>query len=265
MKLSIVTPSYNQGQFIRKTFESILDQNINFELEYILVDAISTDETSKVVEEFTPKFKTKSIDFKFICEKDNGQSNAINKGWKIASGGILTYLNSDDFYEPNVLQGIMDYFKNNPQIKWAYGGWYFVNKAGYLYKKVQPTIFKKQKLLNYCNIGQPSCFFRRELLQEIGMLNEKLHLTMDYDLWLRFATKYPAGIMNFVISNMRYYPDAKSGAKTMEHLNESFKLCKKYSKKYSWQRMRQLYYYLRGLGVILIKKDITHRINGRKR
>ena len=261
MKLSIITPSYNQGKFIRKTFERILNQNVDFALEYILIDAISTDETAKVVKEFAPEFKAKRLDFKFICEKDQGQSNAINKGWKMATGDIITYLNSDDFYKPKVLQGVMDYFKNNPQIKWAYGGWNFVNKEGALYKKVQPMIFKKQKLLDYCNIAQPSCFFRKELLQEFGMLDEKLHLTMDYDLWLRFATKYPAGIMNFVISNMRYYPDAKSGARTMEHLNESFWLCKKHSKKFSWQRVRQIYYYLRGVAVILIKKDITRRVN----
>ena len=77
MKLSIVTPSYNQGRFIKKTFESILDQDIEFELEYILVDAVSTDETAKIVGEFIPKFKANGIEFIYICEKDTGQSNAI--------------------------------------------------------------------------------------------------------------------------------------------------------------------------------------------
>jgi len=264
MKLSIITPSYNQGRFIKKTFESILDQDINFELEYILVDAVSTDETAKIVEGFMPKFKDKNIKFIYVCEKDTGQSNAINNGWKLATGDVLAYLNSDDFYESNVLQEVVDYFSNNRTIKWAYGGWNFVNKNGLLYKSVQPIIFKKQKLLDYCNIAQPSCFFRKELLKEFGMLNEKMHLTMDYDLWLRFATKHNAGIMNFVVSNMRYYPDAKSGSKTLEHLKEGFALSKKYSIKFSWQRIRQIYYYLRGFAVILVKKDITHRVNSNK-
>jgi glycosyltransferase involved in cell wall biosynthesis len=264
MKLSIVTPSYNQGKFIKDTFDSIINQDINFELEYILVDAVSTDETPKIVEKFAPKFKSKGIEFIYICEKDKGQSDAINKGWKIATGDIVTYLNSDDYYEPNVLQKVMDYFIDNPNIKWAYGGWNFVNKNGILYKSVQPAIFKKQKLLDYCNIAQPSCFFRKELLGEFGILNEKIHLAMDYDLWLRFTTKYAAGIMNFIISNMRYYPDAKSGSRTMEQLRESFILSKKYSEKFSWQRIRQIYYYLRGFAVILIKKDITRRVNAKK-
>lgn len=264
MKLSIVTPSYNQGKFIKKTFESILDQDIDFELEYILVDAVSTDETTKIVEEFIPKFKAKNIEFIYICEKDTGQSNAINKGWKLATGDILTYLNSDDFYEPNALQKVVNYFIGNPRIKWAYGGWNFVNKDTLLYKKVQPTIFKKQKLLDYCNIGQPSCFFRKELLEKFGMLNEELHLAMDYDLWLRFSTKYPAGIMSFIISNMRYYPDAKSGAKTMEHLKEAFALCKNYSKIFSWQHFRQIFFFIRGFMVVILKKDITRRVNSIK-
>ncbi len=263
MKLSIVTPSYNQGQFIKKTFESILNQDITFELEYILVDAISTDKTARIVNEFIPKFKAEGIEFTYICEKDNGQSDAVNKGWHIATGNLITYLNSDDFYESNVLQKVIDYFIDNPKIKWAYGGWNFVNKEGLLYKKVQPNIFKKQKLLDYCNIGQPSCFYRKELLNEFGLLNEKKHLTMDYDLWLRFATKYSAGIMNFVISNMRYYPDAKSGARTMEHLKATFALCKSYSKKNSWQRIRQFFFFMRGFVIIVLKKDITRRINSK--
>lgn len=260
MKLSIVTPSYNQGRFIRDTLESILIQDVKFVIEYILVDACSNDETSKIIEEFIPKFKNKKIEFIYICEKDNGQSDAINKGFSKATGDLVTYLNSDDYYEPDVLQKVMGYFSDNPDIKWAYGGWNFVNERGRLYKNIQPTTFKKQKLLDYCNIGQPSCFFKKELLKEFGMLNEALHLTMDYDLWLRFATKYSAGIMNFTISNMRYYPNAKSGARTMEHLIEAFMLSKNHSKKFSWQRFRQIFFFIRGLVIILLKKDITRRV-----
>ncbi len=265
MKLSIVTPSYNQGKFIRDTFESILNQKIDFPLEYILVDAVSTDETPRVVAEFIPKFKAAGIEFIYICEKDSGQSNAINKGWRMATGDLIAYINSDDYYEPNVFQGIMNYFIDNPAIKWAYGGWNLVNEKGIIYKKLQPTIFRKQKLLNYCNIGQPSCFFRKELIEEFGMLNEKLHLTMDYDLWLRFSVKYSAGIMNFVISNMRYYAEAKSGNKTKEQLLEGLNLSCRYSTLFSFRRMAQYFYFLRGSAVLFLRIDITRRINNHTR
>lgn len=247
MKLSIVTPSYNQGKFVRDTFESILNQNVNFTIEYILVDAVSTDETPRIVEEYTPKFKTKGIEFIYICEKDSGQSNAINKGWKIATGNIVTYLNSDDYYEPNVLQKVMDYFNNNPDIKWAYGGWNLVTKEKEIFLSAKPKKYDKNKLLNYCNIGQPSCFFKKELLDEFGMLNEKLHFAMDYDLWLRFASKYTAGIIDKTLSNMRYHDEAKSTSQTKKQLAEVLQVGKKYTKLFSFRRLAQYFYYTRGL------------------
>ncbi len=263
MKLSIITPSYNQGKFIRDTFDSILNQNIDFELEYILVDAVSKDETSKIVEEFSPKFKASGIDFIYICEKDNGQSDAINKGFHLATGNIITYLNSDDFYEPNSLQAVIEYFDNNPKIKWAYGGWNLVKKNSTIFRTLSPQKYDKDALLNYCNIGQPSCFFRRELLDEVGMLDENLHLAMDYDLWLRFASKYDAGIIGKIISNMRYYAEAKSSAKTMDQLLEALRIGKKYTKLFSFRRFAQYFFYLRGLIVVLlriskIQRNISH-------
>lgn len=264
MKLSIITPSYNQGQFIEKTFKRILDQKINFNLEYILIDAISTDNTAKIVRDYKPKFKKAGIEFIYICEKDNGQSDAINKGWKGASGDIVTYINSDDYYEPRVLGRVISFFENNPQTMWAYGGWKLVDKAGKLYKSVNPKKYSKAKLLNYCNIGQPSCFFRRELFKETGFLNQDLHLAMDYDLWLKFAAKYPAGIIKATISNMRYYADAKSGTRTAEQLKEVLTLGSFYTKPVSFRRLCQYYYFLRGLAVCKLNIDLTKRIDRKK-
>ncbi|MFZ2976076.1 MAG: glycosyltransferase family 2 protein [Candidatus Moraniibacteriota bacterium] len=259
MKLSIITPSYNQGKFIRDTFNSILNQDINFKLEYILVDAVSKDETSKIVEEFSPKFKTRGIDFIYICEKDSGQSDAINKGFRLATGDIITYLNSDDFYEPNSLQEVIEYFDNNPKIKWAYGGWNLVTKNSMIFRILSPQKYSKDTLLNYCNIGQPSCFFRKELLNEVGMLDENLHLAMDYDLWLRFASKYDAGIIGKIISNMRYYSEAKSSAKATAQLLETLRIGKKHTKLFSFRRFAQYFFYLRGLIAIMLKVSKIQR------
>lgn len=264
MKFSIITPSYNQGQFIEKTFKRILDQKINFNLEYILIDAVSTDDTANIVRKYKPKFLKAGIDFVYICEKDKGQSDAINKGWGKATGDILTYINSDDYYEPRVLDQVVSFFEKNPQIMWAYGGWNLVNKDGELYKSINPKKYSKAKLLNYCNIGQPSCFFRRNLLEKTGFLNQDLHLAMDYDLWLKFAAKYPAGIIKATISNMRYYADAKSGARTSEQLKETLGLSKIYTKPLSWRRFCQLLYHLRGLVVYKLNIDLTRRISRKK-
>jgi len=264
MKLSIVTPSFNQGQFIEKTFKSILDQKINFDLEYILTDAVSTDNTDEIVRKYKPKFKDAGISFIYISEKDKGQSDGINKGWKRATGDVITYINSDDYYSSRVLDRVMKFFKDNPGCMWAYGGWNLVNKTEKVYKSVQPKKYSKARLLNYCNIGQPSCFFRRELLDKFGLLDQNLHLAMDYDLWLKFASVHPAGVIDVVVSNMRYYADAKSGARTTEQLKEILNLGSRYTKPLSWRRACQYYYFLRGLAVCKINFDLTKRIDRKK-
>lgn len=248
MKLSIVTPSYNQGQFIGNTFQSILEQKpLPLPLEYIIIDAVSKDTTKDVIEEYLPRFRTAGIEVKYICEKDRGQSDAINKGWRMCTGDIITYLNSDDYYNPNILAVVVDFFIHHPNASWAYGGWNLVSKTGKIFHTVQPKEFSRDALLNYCNIGQPSCFFKKELLGEFGMLNEDLHLAMDYDLWLRFASKYDAKIIPVIASNMRYYAEAKSSSQTMQQIKEVYCIGKQYTKALSFRRLMQYYYYLRGV------------------
>ena len=260
MKISIITPSYNQGKFVRDTFESILQQAAGIDLEYILVDAVSTDETPQLVAEYTPKFKAAGIDFKYICEPDHGQSDAINKGWRLATGDILAYLNSDDFYEPNVLARVVAYFQDHPEAQWLYGAWNLVNRAGKIYRTVRHEKYSWQQLLEFKSVGQPSCIFRRELLEKVGNLREDLHLAMDYELTIRFAKESSPALLPFVISNMRYYADAKSGNQTMKQMHEIYQVAIKYTKPWSLSRLRQKIYYLAGAVVILLHLDITRRI-----
>ncbi len=244
-KISIVTPSYNQGKFIIETFDSILSQGIK-NLEYIVMDGGSTDSTLTIADRYRSLFTKAGISFIFISEKDNGQSDAINKGWKMATGDILTYINSDDYYTRGALKEVLKYFNKNAEVKWAYGGWMYVNEKGNPFLTRQPIDYNRNKLLNYCNIGQPSCFFRRELLDDFGYLNTSLHLTMDYDLWLRFASKYPAGIINKVLSCMRYHKNAKSVELTSKQLLEAYRIGSKYTKIFNWRRIVQLFYLIRG-------------------
>lgn len=265
MKLSIITPSYNQGEFIAQTFQSILDQDHrDFDLEYIVVDALSTDATLDVINEYTQKFLDAGIEFVFIHEKDNGQSDAINKGWSRASGDIVSFINSDDYYEPNVLSTVMENFSKHHDVQWLYGGWNLVDKNGKIYKAVQHQKYLKKRLLDRCNIGQPSCFIRKTLLAEFGMLEQDLHLAMDYDLWLRIASKYDPLVVQKIFSNMRYYADAKSGSLGKKQMYEMYKLSNRYSKPVSIQRLRQLFFLIAGLTVIFFNVDITKRIASRR-
>ena len=110
-KISIITPSYNQGNYIGQTLQSVLDQaDKSIELEYIIMDGGSTDTTPAVITSFLPKFKKAGITCLYISKRDKGQSDAINKGWKKATGTILTYLNSDDYYQKGVLKKVTRFF-----------------------------------------------------------------------------------------------------------------------------------------------------------
>lgn len=259
--ITIVTPTYNQAEFIAATYESVLAQrDPAYTIEYLVYDALSTDGTDKISARYQKAFTRAGITFVYTREKDRGQSDAINKGWRRASGDILTYLNSDDYYEPGALKQVVDYFTSHPEVGWAYGGYRYVNRYGWLYAAVEPRVFSLARLLDYCPIGQPSCFFRRSLINKVGLLNEGLHLAMDYDLWLRFAAQQPAGIITAVLSNMRYYAGTKSGAKAKQHLDEAFALARAYTKQWSLARLRQWFYYLRGLLVIWARIDITRRV-----
>lgn len=261
MKISIITPSYNQGQFIGQTIQSVIEQvSSQFLIEFIIVDAVSTDNTAAVVQDWLPKLEAAGISCRFVCEPDKGQSDAINKGWRLATGDILTYLNSDDYYLPQSLVAVARFFKDHPDCQWAYGGWSLVNRAGLVYCTIQPKQFSHKRLLYNNNIGQPSCFFRRKLLEVCGGLREEYHLAMDYDLWLRFATYQAPGIISAIIGQLRYYGDTKSAAQTYPQLKEIYRINSRYTKPLSWRRFGQIFSFCAGLVVYLLRIDITRRI-----
>jgi glycosyltransferase involved in cell wall biosynthesis len=263
--ISLVTPSFNQAKYIGTTLTSVYDAVLQLKdgsfLEYIIMDGGSTDKTKEIILQWEPKFKKAGVDFTYISEPDNGQADAIQKGWHKSHGVLLAFLNSDDTYLPNVFVSVLDYFKNHPNQLWAYGGWQIINDNGLVYKIIQPQKFDQQKLLNYCNIGQPSCFFRTEILDKCNSgLSLTKHYAFDYDLWLQFSKVQPAGIIPTVLSSMRYYAETKSGSKTYQQSKEIYLTASQYSRPYSLLRLRQFYYYLRGCLVIFLGKDITRRV-----
>ena len=262
IKLSIVTPTFNQASYIADTFNSILCQK--FEkgtIEYIVVDALSTDNTEQIVASFSKKFRSAGVSFRYIREKDSGQSNAVNKGWKISRGEYLTYLNSDDFYTPNAIEDVLSTISSNAGIEWFYGGWNIVSEQKKLVTTFRPKLFSFNKLLMYCNIGQPSCFFKRTALFSAGMLNEDLHLSMDYDLWLKLASHSQPLVLPTILSNMRYYQNTKSSTRTSDHLIETFGIASKYTRPFSFLRLSQIFYFVRGYVLFLLKIDFNRRVS----
>lgn len=172
----------------------------------------------------------------WTSEKDGGQSEAINKGLKKATGDIVAFLNSDDTYEPGALLKVAEYFKKNPDVKWAYGKCRIVDendkeirKPITLYKNLLLKNYSFKKLLAENFISQPATFWRRDLHKEIGYINEDEHYTMDYEFWLRIGQKYPAGVIDAYLANFRMYDNSKSGSLANPQFLDELRIAKAYS------------------------------------
>ena len=262
LKLTVVTPTFNQADTLGETLQSVLDQQLGARLQYIVVDGCSTDATPDIVAQFAPQFIAQGIDFLCIREPDDGQSDAINKGWRRATGDIVGYLNSDDCFLPEALSYVLDYFDLRSDVDWAYGGWQLVSRHRKVYATKQPGDFHHGKFLNYCDIGQPSCFFRRLLFSRVGMLDPTYHLAMDYHLWVRFSDLSPAGVIDRVLSCMRYYGGAKSGQFTRAQAIEVYRIAASRTSAFRFRRSAQIFYLLRALVVVTLGVDITRRVMG---
>lgn len=209
-KISVITPSYNQGKYIEKTIKSILDQKYP-NLEYIVVDGGSSDNTLRVLKKY-------SSNILWISEKDNGQTDAINKGIKMSTGKIIAYLNSDDVYEPGSLFTVANYFMDNPEAMLVYGKGKHIDKNGKYIEDYpnKPTDFVG--LHGTCSICQPTVFWRRELMEEIGYFDISLKYAMDYDYWIRVSKLYPLNYIYKYLGSTRFYPETKtSGQRVNVH------------------------------------------------
>ncbi len=204
MKISIVTPSFNQGKFIRRAINSILDQDYP-DLELLVMDGGSTDETLSILAEFAERISWRS-------EADRGQSQAVNNGWRLASGEVLGWINSDDLLLPGALQTVADYFQNHLEAQWLYGKCHYIDAVGRYLRDYPARSYNFDHLVkNVQNfIPQPAVFFRRQALGEIGFLNEDLHFVMDLDFWLRFGLRSPAHYLDVPLACLRVHQDAKS-------------------------------------------------------
>ena len=185
-RVSIITPSYNKGQFIEETIQSVLNQTYQ-NIEFIVMDGGSTDETLDILKKYGSLLSWKS-------EQDSGQSDAINKGWKSAKGEIIAYLNADDIYYSTTVETVVNYFNDHPETKIIYGDGVLTDESGKEIGRHNSGSFCYHELLYGKNfILQPTVFFRRELLTQIGYLDTTLHLTMDLDFWIRAGYRYPFG------------------------------------------------------------------------
>ncbi len=180
-KISIVTPSYNQAQFLERTILSVLNQNYP-NLEYIIIDGGSTDGSVEIIKNYE-KYLTY-----WVSEKDNGQADAINKGFSKSTGEILAWINSDDIYLSNILRKIALSFKRESYIDVIYGNRYRIDENDNIISEDRHTPFSKSGLL-YGGFGfyQVSVFWKRDIFSKVKGLSIKYKCCMDYELFVRFA------------------------------------------------------------------------------
>ena len=235
MNCSIITPSYNQGQFIEQTIDSVLSQGIAT-LEYIIIDGGSTDETLSILEKYQNQ-----IDF--ISEKDGGQADALNKGFKKAAGDIIGWLNSDDIYYPETLSYVLDFFESHSSIDILYGGAYHIDAKNKIINQYPTEAWNLKKLMQRCYISQPAVFFRRAVFDRAGFLDRQLQYCMDYEFWLRCAT---VGLQFYydptILAATRLHADAKTVVQSVSAHREQMRVIKRYRSTVPL-RMRLAYLY----------------------
>ena len=202
--VTIVTPSYNQGEFIRATIESVLSQDYP-NIEYIVMDGGSTDETINIVREYEDRLT-------FISESDLGQSHAINKGFKMARGEIVSWLNSDDIILPGAVSRAVKALQRRPSLGAVYGEGYLIDRKGEIKKRFPATeSFNLWKLIHVTDyILQQTVYFRREVFEKVGFINEQLNWGMDWDLLIRIGKRYEIGYIPEYMGCLREYETAKS-------------------------------------------------------
>lgn len=242
MLISVVTPSYNLARFLPLTMNSALSQAGDFELEYLIIDGGSTDGTLEILKRYQDdlnagriKSACSGLTFRWISEKDRGQSEAINKGLKMAGGEVAAYLNADDVLAPGSLEMVCDFFRRNPGQNLLTGHCRIIDEDGQeirkaitWYKKILLRFPSFKNLLKENFISQPATFWRRELHREVGYFNEDLHYAMDYDMWCRMASKHRINVMRKHLADFRWRRRSKSGGSFDAQFQEEYKIALKY-------------------------------------
>lgn len=178
-KVSIITPSYNQGKFIEETILSVLNQDYA-NIGYIIIDGGSTDNTIDIIKKYQHRLAY------WISEPDNGQSNVINKGFQRANGQIFNWLNSDDILVPLSVKIAVDYLVKNADVGMIYGDRIIIDHKGNFLSHIRFSSFRKFEMIYNQQIPEETAFFRRYVWSKVGGLDETLHYCMDYDLWCKF-------------------------------------------------------------------------------
>ncbi len=221
--VSIITPSYNQAQFLEHTLQSVLQQEgvrlvttkdgrrglrddspIDIDLEYFVIDGGSTDGSLSLIDQISDRLAG------WVSEKDQGQAEAINKGFARARGEIIAWLNSDDLLLPGAVRKAVETLQANPDLGMVYGDAITIDPDGRPLSGLSFGNWGLIELLSFRMICQPAVFMRREVLEQAGYLDESYHFMLDHHLWIRLARLAPIQHISEVLAAARHHPQAKN-------------------------------------------------------
>jgi len=218
IKVSIITPSLNQGEFIEDTIKSVLDQTYP-NIEYIVVDGGSTDSTVEVLEKYRGYFH-------LIQSQDSGQTDAINIGMRASTGELVGWLNSDDIYERNCVEKIVARYKEQPNASIYYGAIRLIDESGHFigFPKWRGPLTYERLLRGSSALWQPGSFYPLDLVRKVGYLNPELFMLMDFDLYLKLLKFAPAEFVPEFVARQRVHSSTKTSRYQLVALREGIKL-----------------------------------------
>ncbi|HMU92574.1 MAG TPA: glycosyltransferase family 2 protein [Anaerolineales bacterium] len=215
--VSIITPSYNQAAYLEQTLLSVLNQD-HAPIEYIVVDGASKDASVEIIKKYSDRLAY------WVSEKDGGQAEAINKGFARATGEIIAWINSDDYYLPGAVSAAVKMFEANPEVMLVYGNMLAVDEHGKTFNTLTYKQLTLEDLLCFQIIGQPAVFMRRSALQKTDGLDSTFHFLLDHFLWIQLAQHGKILHADQTWAAARYHAEAKNRAKAAEFGREAFRI-----------------------------------------
>ena len=235
-KISIITPSFNQAQFIEENIKSVLSQNYP-NIEHIIIDGGSTDGTLEILKKYRHLL--------YISEQDKGQSQALNKGFKMATGEIIGWLNSDDTYCPEIFQIVAEKF-GDKEVMVICGDGFEIDENGKIIRALYSIGTSQEDLIKYWKwryqFVQPAFFFRKNVFDKVGYIDESLYYAMDCDFFIRLGKMYQFHRIEKPLANYRLHPKSKTGKHFLKFIPDYIWEMHKVSHRY-WGKPTSLNYY----------------------
>ena len=237
--VSIITPLLNGVKYLEICIQSVLNQSYPY-IEHIFVDGGSTDGTVDMLSSYQAKYPDR---IRFISEPDKGHGEAWNKGLRMAKGEILGWLGSDDTYELDAIQTVVEFFRANPEAYFVYGDCYIINEKGEIIRKRETRVFNLEEAINDYTMANPSqAFYKREVIERVGFMDATLEGS-ELDFWIRVGMVFSIHRIEKVLSNFRAHPGASGSSKEIYKigLRENFIVSRRYGGGLFSPRARRYY------------------------